>query len=74
MSIIIGKLYRKTFTSEDGQFHLYQGRAGEERFTVVYTGEEPPEALKNEDVEMRGKWQTHPRHGKQFRLFRVKRH
>lgn len=70
MTIIIGKLVKRTFSSENGEFHLYRAKAGGETFTAVYTGQEAPPARKTVEVVLYGDWKTHPRYGRQFQILR----
>lgn len=74
MAIIIGKLVQRTFSSEDGEFHLYRAKAGGESFTAVYIGQEAPQARKTVEVVLFGAWKNHPRYGRQFQIRRFERY
>lgn len=67
MTIQIGKLKKKIFTSDDGRYHIYQLRChGGEWMGAVYKGDNPPKALKTVNYQLTGYWENHPRHGKTF--------
>ncbi|WP_435246079.1 SF1B family DNA helicase RecD2 [Streptomyces sp. NRRL F-5630] len=66
LAVLEGTLERITFASEENGFTVARvdtGRGGGELLTVVgaLLGAQPGEALR-----MRGRWGSHPRHGKQF--------
>lgn len=67
MTIIIGKLIRKTFTHSNGSFHLYQLRVSGGKYTsAVYKKEDAPKALKTCEYQLHGRWERTERFGEQF--------
>lgn len=74
MSIQFAHLIHKTFTNDEGSFHLYRMRChGGRWYSAIYIGNNPPKALKTVEYELTGEWQTHPTYGKQFRIQEYKR-
>jgi hypothetical protein len=67
MTILFGKLVRETYTSPNGEFHLYLLRIhGGEMASAVFIGTHAPKALKSVEYQLHGEWQHNPRYGRQF--------
>lgn len=74
MAIQFAKLVQKTFSHENGTFHLYRMRCtGGEWASAVYIGEDPPPARKTVEYQLTGEWVNHPKHGRQFNIQRYQR-
>ncbi len=69
MTLQIGKLIRKTFATDDGEFHLYTLYCPGGKFaTATYRGTDAPPPRKTVEYQLSGEWITHPRFGRQFQI------
>lgn len=74
MSVQFAKLTKETFTSDNGEFHIYAMRChGGEMAKAVYVGEDAPKPLKTAEYQLTGDWVNHPRFGRQFEIRKYER-
>jgi len=69
MTLQIGKLIRKTYETDNGEFHLYVLYCPGGKFeTATYRGTDAPPPRKTVEYQLSGEWITHPRFGRQFEI------
>lgn len=74
-AILIAKLPKRTFVSEDGEFNLYLMRmAGGHWGSAVYIGTDAPKPMKTVEYQLHGEWYTDRRGKDQFRIHAYKRY
>lgn len=75
-TILVAKLYRRTYVSDDGEFNLYTLRLPGGRWgSALYIGPDAPKALKTVEYQLTGRWERSDRcrEGRQFRISSYRR-
>lgn len=74
-AILIAKLPKRTFVSEDGEFNLYLMRmAGGHWGSAVYIGTDAPKPMKTVEYQLHGDWRVDKRGRDQFYIHHYTRY
>lgn len=65
MAILIGKIDRQVYLSDDGGYGIYSLKNGRLRSTICVIGKQP-KVLKTVDYKLVGQWNTVSKYGKRF--------
>lgn len=65
MPILIGKIDKLVYLSEDRSYGIYSLKHGRLRSTICVIGEQP-KVLKTVDYKLTGQWNTQSRYGERF--------
>lgn len=65
MAILIGRIDKLVYLSEDGSYGIYSLKHGRVRSTICVMGDQP-KVIKSSDYKLIGQWNTVSKYGKRF--------